>query len=421
MMLFWILAGALALFVALLVVWPLLRPVTAPETSLLALDRDITRERLAELEQDHAAGRLSDEAYAGMRAELARALFDASEREPVRHASGGRQRWWAVVLLVSLPLAASVFYQLVLQRPELARWWQLEQDMMPTVEQLAHGRMPKDDMARFTVGDMVHVLQRYLQGQPDNGDGWFMLGVSYLELRMPEQAAEAFERAYRQLPDRVQVKLAYAQALMLSQSGQLTPEARTLIQAVLNEQPNHEGALLMLAAGAFESGELATAQSVLIRLRDLRLAQHGPQDKALAELDRSLAAVTERLRQQQAQGEQTSAPLVVTVKLGPALAAKVRPQDTVFVFARALNGPPMPLAVVRKPASALPLVVSLDDSQAMAPGLRLSAFPDVVVEARISRTGNARATSGDLTAVAVPVKQDGRSHALSLSISEVVP
>lgn len=421
MMLFWILAGALALFVAALVAWPLLRPVTAPETSLLALDRDITRERLTELEQDRAAGRLSDEAYDGLRAELARALFDAEEREPGQAVGGGRVRWLAVLLLVCLPLAASLFYQLLLQRPELARWWQLEQDMMPTVTQLVHGRMPKDDMARFTVGDMVHVLQRYLQGEPDNGDGWFMLGVSYLELRMPEAAAEAFERAYRQTPERLQVRLAYAQALMLSNSGQLTPESRTLIQAVLNEQPNHEGALLMLAAGAFESGELATAQETLTRLRGLRLAQHGPQDKALAELDRSLAAVTERLRQQQAQGTQAAAPLVVTVRLAPALAAKVQPQDTVFVFARALNGPPMPLAVVRKPASALPMVVSLDDSQAMAPGLRLSAFPDVVVEARVSRTGNARATAGDLTAVALPVKQDGRSHALTLSISEVVP
>jgi cytochrome c-type biogenesis protein CcmH len=86
----------------------------------------------------------------------------------------------------------------------------------------------------------------------------------------------------------------------------------------------------------------------------------------------------------------------IQVSLDPKLAANVSPTDTVFIFARAVQGPPMPLAVVRKHVKDLPVTVVLDDSKAMAPELRLSKFTEVVVGARVSRAGDPLPRSGDL-------------------------
>jgi cytochrome c-type biogenesis protein CcmH len=84
------------------------------------------------------------------------------------------------------------------------------------------------------------------------------------------------------------------------------------------------------------------------------------------------------------------------VKLAPALANKVAPTDTVFIFARAAEGPRMPLAIVRKQARDLPITFKLDDSMAMAPDMKMSNFPQLVVGARISKSSNAAPRAGDL-------------------------
>jgi cytochrome c-type biogenesis protein CcmH len=97
------------------------------------------------------------------------------------------------------------------------------------------------------------------------------------------------------------------------------------------------------------------------------------------------------------------------VVLSPELADKVEPNDTVFIFARAVNGPRMPLAAVRARVLDLPLEFRLDDSMAMAPMARLSGYPQVVVIARISASGGAQAASGDLegdSGVIAPGTQD---------------
>ena len=109
-------------------------------------------------------------------------------------------------------------------------------------------------------------------------------------------------------------------------------------------------------------------------------------------------------------GPSAAAAIRGVVRLDPKLAAQVKPDDTLFIFARAENGPPMPLAVVRRRAAELPIEFTLDDSLAMLPSMKLSNFPRVVVGARISRSGNAMPQSGDLqgSAGAVNVAAAGR-------------
>jgi len=107
------------------------------------------------------------------------------------------------------------------------------------------------------------------------------------------------------------------------------------------------------------------------------------------------------------------------VKLAPALAAKVAPGDTVFIFARAEKGPRMPLAILQLKAGDLPTSFSLDDSNAMSPEMKLSAFPSVIVVARISKSGNASVQSGDLEGSVGPLKQGTQN--LQISIDRVIP
>jgi len=107
------------------------------------------------------------------------------------------------------------------------------------------------------------------------------------------------------------------------------------------------------------------------------------------------------------------------VSLAPALAARVAPGDTLFVFARAAEGPRMPLAIIKRAGADLPLSFTLDDSMAMAPQFKLSAFANVVVGARLSKSGNAMPQSGDLEGTSPPLA--GRHSGIEIVIDTVRP
>jgi cytochrome c-type biogenesis protein CcmH len=109
------------------------------------------------------------------------------------------------------------------------------------------------------------------------------------------------------------------------------------------------------------------------------------------------------------------ASLKVTVSLSPALAKQAAPDDVVFIFARAVSGPRMPLAIVRKQVKDLPATVVLDDSQGMSPQMSLSSVPEVIVVARVSKSGMATAQAGDLEGVSEPVKRGTRAVTLSIA------
>jgi cytochrome c-type biogenesis protein CcmH len=107
------------------------------------------------------------------------------------------------------------------------------------------------------------------------------------------------------------------------------------------------------------------------------------------------------------------------VSLSPALKSKVAADDTVFIFARAAQGPRMPLAILKRKASELPITFTLDDSTAMSDELKLSKFEMIVVGARVSKSGNAMPQSGDLVGQSAPIKAGGGK--LMLVIDSVQP
>lgn len=424
MTIFWILAFFMALCTAAIVVLPLWRTPASNEEDIVALNRRVFHERLAELEKDQAEGRIDAQALAELRTELERNLLALDAAAVVVVVQSPRRiAAWLVLLL--LPMLALGFYYVSVAPKGLAAWWQLQEEMGPTVERMLQGHAPTEaESSGHTLAEFVRVLQAKLQKNPQLAEGWFMLGMSYVQMDMAQPAQQSFERAWRLDAGQTRYALAYAQTRIFSNEGTLDELSHKLLLDVLQQEPNHEGALLLLGLGAYRSGDYATAVDTLEKLRDQRSLRkaHGG-SVAIQQLEETLVAAREQLRLASS-GQSTvkaTAEIRVKVTLDRKLAGKFQPDDVLYVFARALKGPPMPLAVVRRTAADLPLSISLDDSQSMMPSHLLSSEPEIVITARISRHGSPDLQSGDLEAVAVPLRQNGQAQSVELVIQNVRP
>jgi cytochrome c-type biogenesis protein CcmH len=426
MTLFWLAALSLALVAAVLLAWPLLRPLREEASSVLGLNAQVFRERLAELEKDYADARIDAETFSGLKIELERNLLllaDTSTENGTGTATAPqraqkRSRLLFLLLMFLLPAAAGLFYYFVQFNPLLPQWFSAEKALAPAVTAVLNGQPPPADIDQHTLPEFIHAVQAHLQQQPDDSHAWFMLGISYLQVGMNDQARQGFERAWRLDPQRTEVVLAYAQSLILGNEGQITPPSRALLDQVLKVNPHHEGALILLGMGSYRAGDYATAVEAFSRLQAL----HDTHSEAGSEASQKIMGMLADARARLAEGKHPVAAaggITVVVTVDRALADRMRPDDTVFIFAKAQNGPPMPLAAVRRPARELPLTVELNDSQSMLPSLKLSSVAEVVVNARISHSGTVMPEAGDLEAVAVPLHQDGKPARVELLIRDV--
>ena len=412
-------ALALSLFVAFALMWPILRAGRERQNSLLDLNVQVFEERLHELEQDQSEGKVDAETFIALKTELQRQLLSLAEQP--KNAVVGKTigRWTALALFLVVPVLAAGAYFVLAYKPMLWHWWQVQSQTGPLVDKLLHGEQPKtEELEKQNLADFARVIQQRLQQDPKNVDGWYMLAMAFLQGEVIDQAALAFGQAYRLAPERDDIAISYAQTLVFSQRGQLSPLSRELLMQVLNKNPQHEGALLLMGMGAYRSGDYASALVFLPKLREVHIARTGDKNSdAVKEIDQAIALA-------QKGGEPIVAAgggIKVTVTIAKELLAKTQPTDTIFIFARALNGPPMPLAVVRQAVSTFPLTVELNDQQSMMPEMKLSKFPSVVVNARISKSGTPQGASGDLEAVAVPLTQNGKLQQVELIINQVKP
>ena len=280
-----------------------------------------------------------------------------------------------------------------------------------------------------TLAEAARELQASLQRKPDDARGWALLAQAYSALGQPQQALEALDHLLKLKPDDPDAMVAWVEATAeTSPSHRIDDASRAKLQRALQIEPEHQRALWLLGISDFQRNDYAGAAKqwkTLLPLLDpgSRVAETVKQQLAEAETRAGGAATTEVAQVNPAPESPASAAtsamvLDVTVKLDPALAAKVHPADTLFVFARAVDGPPMPLAVARLKASELPATVTLTDAMAMTPAMTLSKFPKVSVAARISKSGNAMPQAGDLESA--PVEVATGSHApVALTIDKV--
>ena len=388
---FLVVAAAMVAGAVAWVLVPLLgrRKSTGPDPE--ATNLAVLRDQLAELDADLARGTLPRERYDQARLELERRVLDEVQAEaPAGGAPPGANAWTAAVLGALIPVAAVVLYLTVGTPAALA-------------PQTASGE--RHQMTLADLEAMVAKLAGHLESNPDDAQGWMLLARSYYVMNRYPEAVRAYERASELVPGDADLLADYADALGMTQGRSLQGKPLELAERALAIDPNQWKALALAGTAAFDRKDFGKAIAYWERLK-----QVVPAD---SEMGRSVdASLAEARDAAGAKGAVVRAPAAASggakvsgkVSVAPALAAKAAPTDVVFIFARAASGPPMPLAVLRKQVKDLPVEFALDDSMAMAPSAKLSRFSEVVVGARISRSGSATPQSGDLQGLSRPVK-----------------
>ncbi|OJY55194.1 c-type cytochrome biogenesis protein CcmI [Thiobacillus sp. 0-1251] len=392
----------------------------------------IYRDQIKELDADLANGTLSAEQHAAGRRELEkRALEDTlaavSEATP---AQSQRAAWAPIALAVLIPAVAVGMY-LKLGTPLAIA----PSDSTLRVAAAPANAQAQDGSPHSTSFDairaMAEKLAARLKDNPDDGAGWAMLARSYNVLGRFAEASEAYSQAEKRLPPDAQLMADHADALAMSQGQKLDGEPLAMLQRALKIDPANLKALALMGTAAFDRKDYKGAIGYWEKVVQTAPADSEFTQSLQASLDEARALAEGRtppaaLPSIMQAPQEAAAPAAANgvrvsgqVKLAPALAAKVSPGDTLFIFARAENGPRMPLAILSQKAGELPSRFSLDDSNSMAPGMKLSAFPSVMVVARISKSGNASAQSGDLEGSVGPLKPGTQD--IQINIDKVIP
>lgn len=376
-----------------------------------ALNAAIHRDRLAELERDASNGTLSGSDLAEAREELQRQLLDDTAAAEVAVADGfSRRGGIAIALLV--PLIAVALYAL-LGSPAT---------VLPEEVQVQR--------ATADMEQMVAKLAAKLEQNPDNPQGWAMLARSYKSLGRWDEAERAFGRIGPELDRNAELLAEYAEMLVQKNQG-FAERPSELIQQALRLEPNNMLALFLGGGDAFARGRYAEAAALWDRL--LPQLEPGSEDARMVES--SIAKARERgggvggTAKESAKGSAKAPAKAATraaaksvsgrVELAAALKDQARPDDVVFIFARAVDGPRMPLAAQRARVADLPLDFVLDDGQALMPEATISSAQQLRVEVRVSKSGKATPGKGDLTGKSAAVKPGAKG--LRIVIDQVDP
>ena len=406
MTVFWSIAALLAA-VALAFVLPALlgrRRATGAATSA-ATNVALHRDQLKELETDLAAGTLSPERHEEARREIEQRLLDDVRTGDGASAAPAAGRRTAMAVAAAVPIAALLLYFAV-----------------GNPAALAPGAATRDGHAitREQIEGMVERLAERMKENPDDVKGWTMLGRSYAVLDRHAEAAAAYVNAVKRSEPDAQLLADYADALAMAQGRSLKGEPERLIAQALKVDPQNVKALMLAGTVAFEKKDFKGAIAYWERI--LKVI---PPDSDIAEsvLDsiadaRKFAGTAKAPPSAKPGTAAVAASVSGTVRLSPGVAAKAAPDDTVFIFARAAQGPRMPLAVLRKRVRDLPSAFTLDDSMAMTPAMKLSGQQQVVVGARVSKSGAPTPQPGDLEGFSAPVKPGAAGIAVLIN-SEV--
>ena len=384
---FLVLAIALVVLIMLAVLLPLRRTRTQTVATAADINVGIYRDQLRELDADLAAGTIDAAQHSEARADIERRLIEDAAVPSPAAAGTASGRWTVALLAVAIPAGTLALY-LLTGTPE-------------GLNPAAVKAPPPVTEAQITA--MVDKLAARLKQKPDDNEGWIMLGRSYAILERFDDSAKAYAEAVKRVPGDARLLTDYADALAMAQGQNLAGEPEKLIARALAIDPANGKALALAGTAAFQNRQYAAAIGHWEKL----LKGLPPDSEIARAVEESLSEARSQLTGKgrtpadsaAAKRESTPAPTATvsgTVTLAPALKGRVKPDDTVFIFARAAKGPPAPLAVLRKRVADLPLTFTLDDSMAMAPGMTLSRFQSVVIGARISRSGQAMRQPGDL-------------------------
>lgn len=424
MITFWILAIAMIIIALVFLIRPLRSDLKQNDIDRTAQNVQIAKERLNELKLELAEGAITQSEYEQTQQELEQSLLiDVEQNSSDEIKTVDTQplnRVAQLVLILSVPVLAIGFYA-YLGQPDLLNGTQ-KQAAAPGGAGAGHSSS-NGETKLGSVEEMVDKLAAKMKEQPDNAEGWFMLARSYMSLKRYQEAVDALEKTNQLVPNNPVIMLRYADALTMLRGGQISGKPFELIKRAVEISPDDPTGLWLLGMGYEEQGEYKKAISYWnLLLPMLKDEQSITEVKGLIRRARKKGNidVAEMSITPKTQKEANQAGLSLKVNISKSILSKVSKTDTVFVFAKAVNGPPMPLAIVRKQVKDFPLTVTLNDSMAMMPTMKLSNFKEVQVVARISKSGTPKAQSGDYES-AERIVTVNQKDLIKLTINNLLP
>ena len=438
MTMFWIGVGVSVGLLALILLWPRRRP--RDDVDREAANVALYEQRRGELEADLRDGRLSADEHAVLLAELGAGLVrDAAPvqgRGLAGPAADAPLRGGAVASRgLRLGLLGAMSVVSVLAYLELGR---LEDaDLKGVAQQLEAAESGEaGEHAPAELAAMADKLERRLSSNPDDADGWFLLGRTAINLQEYGRAARAFGKVSELVPNEPAPAIYQAQAEFLAADRSVTPGVKATVDKALSLAPDHPVMMEMLAVDAFEKGRFQEAMDLLVRglpqVTDPQQRSYFQEGiaRAAAQLGVPVPEIATAAPPMPAGGgfaggpqgagpmgpnqmgggggpapAPTGAWIEVDVSLKPGLSL---PRDAVvFVTARGIGGTPMPLAVQRLTVAELPARVRLDERSAMNPQMTIATAQRVAVSARVSRSGTAMRSADDVEVVSGPLDVSG--------------
>jgi cytochrome c-type biogenesis protein CcmH len=379
---FFLLMAALAI-----VLWPLLKRSRTAVVQRELSNLDIHRDQMAELDRDVDAGTLAADRYEQAKDELERRVLEEAVLPARAAPAASHGKAVPITLGLLIPLTAVLLYL-----------------YLGNLQGIGAPRHPAADLSSITADqfqDMTAKLAARMQQNPGDAEGWKMLGRAYRAMERFGEANGAYQKAMELRPQDADLMADYAESLALSTGRDLSGEPTRLLDRAIKIEPHNTKVLTLLGSAAFERKDYRSA----IRHWEAVLKQPGTAGELAQALEKGVAESRARL---------TGKPVVTapsgkervagTVNIDESLKARVGPDDTVFIFARASTGPRMPLAIVKVKVADLPYKFAFDDAMAMTPEMKLSQFAEVVVSARVSRSGGAKPVAGDLEGSSAVIK-----------------
>ncbi|TKB67341.1 MAG: c-type cytochrome biogenesis protein CcmI [Nitrospira sp.] len=412
---FWAIVSAMTVSVLGLIVRPLLkRPTQLTNEQEKTLP--VYRQQFAELEQDLTNGLLTDDQYQTARHELERrVLEETGSTETSSMMSGGlvNIRLVALSLVLAIPAASGVLYWTLGNPAAMTH---------PTASPMsAQGGADNERQMTEGLNAMVEKLKKKLEQNPNDATGLTMLARSYMAMERYADAVPTFEKAIKLNPNNADMLADYADALAVHQGRKLEGKPETLIDKALKVDPNHVKALMLAGTVAYNRKDFVLAvkdweraranlppdsepeftEQISAAIDDAKRRMGGAPMMAAANAPAASSAMPSDHPPVKKAG--ASRAITGKVVLGPSLAGKTLP-DTLFVFAKDVAGPPMPVSIVRASKNDLPFTFRLDDSTSPMPSRKLSDIDTVVIVARLSKSGQAMPGSGDLEGMSQPIK-----------------
>ena len=397
MLVFWMVAISFCVVAVAFVVAPMRIRRNTGNTNRMGLNVALYRDRISELEKSRSAGEISDEEFAQLEKDLQLVLLadDGDEVEPVRTES-------------SVPVAAAAFvvvFSVFLYGDFGFSLGSLNDLLLAEEMQAAPHDVPQ---MRVT----VEKLARRLQQQPDNDRGWFLLAQSWRSLSEYEEASRAFQRLVEKFPNDAALAANYAEVVFFADGQRFSPRVREAVEQALALDPDNLQMLEFSAMYAYRQGDSET--TVALFRRALKSAE-GERAELLRRAITRLSGESPTL-DAPSQVVSTGRILKVLVELGSGVEAQAN--DTVYVYARAFAGPPMPLAVQRLTVANLPTLVTLTPAQAMMQGMSLNDFDRVQLVARVSESGIANASPDDYEVFSGEIDMKLEQPVIKLVISD---